>query len=75
MLRADTWAGRTQLAGRPLKLGVGALAGAALAVPTAVTDLPVLGDAGGVIHGAVAGAARVVLVADAHPALAAPVPW
>lgn len=75
MLGADTWAGGTQLAGRPLKLGVGAFAGAALAGSPAIADLPVLGDAGGVVQGAVAGAARVVLVADAHPALAAPVSW
>lgn len=75
MFCADTWAGRTHLAGRTLKLRVGALADPALAVPTTVTDLPVLGDAGGVIHGAVAGAAHVVVVTDAHPTLAAPMAW
>lgn len=75
MLGADPRAGGTQLAGGPLELGVGAFAAAALAVAPAIADLAVLGDAGGVVHGAVAGGARVVLVADAHPALAPPVSW
>ena len=75
MLGADSRAGGACLAGGALELGVGTLADAALAGSPSVTDLLVGCQAGGGVQGAVAGAARVVGVADAHPALTAAVPW
>lgn len=75
MLLADSGAGGADLAGRTLELDVRALAAAALAVASAVAQLPVLGHARGFVHGAVAGAAGVVGLADAPPALAASVSW
>lgn len=73
VLRADAGAGGADLAGRTLEFGVGAFAGAALTGTASVADLSVLGEAGGGLQGAVAGAAGVVGIADALPAVAAPV--
>lgn len=70
MLRADPWAGGADLASGSLELGVGTFAYATLAGSPAVADLSVLGQAGGCIQRAVAGAARVVVVAHAHATLA-----
>lgn len=73
VLSADAGAGGTDLAGWTLEFGVGAFAGSAFASTAAVTDLAVLGEAGGSLQGAVAGAACVVGVADAFPAFTASV--
>lgn len=73
VLGADTRTGGTDLAGWSLEFGVGAFAGSTFALPPTVTDLPVLSEAGGGLQGAVAGAACVVGVTDALPALTAPV--
>lgn len=75
VLGADSGAGGADLAGRALELGVGAFADSTLAFAAAVADLAVLGQAGGRLQRAVAGAARVVGVADALAALAASVSW
>lgn len=75
MLLTDSGAGGADLAGRTLEFDIGAFADAAFTVTSAVTALAVLGHAGGLIHGAVAGAAGVVGVAHALPAFAAPVSW
>ena len=73
VLGADSRAGGADLAGGALELGVCTLADATLAGSPPVTDLLVGCQAGGGVQGAVAGAARVVSVADTHPALAAAV--
>lgn len=73
LLGADTRTGRTDLARRTLEFGFGAFADSTLANAAAVTELPVLGETGGVVQGTVAGAARVVGLADALPALTASV--
>ena len=75
VLSADARAGGTDLAGWTLEFGVGAFAEAALTGTAAVTDLPVLGEAGGRLQGAVAGAACVIGITDALPALTAPMSW
>lgn len=75
MLEADTGAGGTDLAGWALEFGVRAFADSTFTLPTTVTFLPVLGKAGRSIHGAVAGAARVVGVAYAPPALTSAMSW
>lgn len=71
LLSADTGTGRTDLARRPLEFGFGAFADSALANTAAVTELPVLGEAGGVIQRTITGAACVVGLTDALPALTA----
>ena len=75
MFGAYARAGGADLAGGALELGVGALALAALTGAAAVADLPVLGQAGGGVQGAVTRAARVVGLAHAHPALTLTVAW
>ena len=75
VLGADSRAGGAGLAGGALELGVCTFAGATLAGPPAVTDLLVGGQAGGVVQGAIAGAACPVGIADTHPALTAPMAW
>lgn len=75
MLDADTGAGGTDLAGLTLEFGVGAFAYSTFTFPATVTQLPVLSDAGGLIHGAVAGAARVVGITLADSAHALTVSW
>lgn len=71
MLNADTGAGGTDLAGWTLEFGVGAFAASTITYTAAVTELPVLGKAGGSLQGAVAGAACVVGITDALPAFTA----
>lgn len=73
MLTADARTGGTDLAGGTLELRIVTFADSTFALPTTVTLLPVLGEAGGFLQGALAGAPRVVGVADALPALAASV--
>jgi len=75
VLGADAGAGGTELAGGALEFGVGTFAGPTLAGTAAVTDLPVLSEAAGAVQRAVAGAARVVGIADAFSAFAPPVTW
>lgn len=73
VLGAHSGAGGTRLTGLPLELGVVANTGATLTGSSSVTDLTVFGQTRGLVQGAVAGAARVVGVADALPALTAAV--
>lgn len=73
VLIADARTGGAGLAGGTLELRIITFADSTFALPTTVTLLPVLGEAGGFLQGAVAGAPRVVGVADALPALAASV--
>lgn len=73
VLCADAGAGGTDLTGWALEFGVVALADAAFTFTTAVTFLSILSETGGNLHGAVAGAARVVGVTDALPAFTASV--
>lgn len=75
VLSAHAGAGGTDLTGRTLEFGVGAFAGPAFTSASPVTDLPVLGETGGGVQGAVAGTARVVGVTDALPAFTAPMTW
>lgn len=75
MFNADTWAGGTDLTGWTLEFGVGAFADSTFTSTTAVTDLPVLGEAGGSLQGAIAGTACVVGITDALPAFTAPMSW
>lgn len=70
MFSTDAQAGLTHLTGLPLKLGIRALADAALTDPPAVADLPVCGHARGRIQRTVARAASVVRIALAHATLA-----
>lgn len=70
MLGAHSQAGGAHLAGGTLELGIGALAGAALAGAPAVTELLVAGQTGAVVQRAVAGAARPHGVTLAHSAVA-----
>lgn len=73
VLSADAGAGRADLACRTLEFGVFAFADSTLAFTAAITELPVLGKAGGFIQGTFAGIACVVGVTDALPAFAASV--
>lgn len=73
VLTADARTGGTDLTGGTLELWITTFAHSTFTFPTTVTLLPVLGKAGGFIQGAVAGAPRVVGIADALPALAASV--
>lgn len=75
VLETDTGAGGTDLTGWALEFGVRAFADSTYTLPTAVTFLPVLGKAGGSIHGAVAGAACVIGIAHAPPALTSAMSW
>lgn len=75
MLGTDAGTGGTQLTGGPLEFGAGAPAASTFALAAAVTDLPVLGEAGGGVQRAVAGAAGVVCITDAFPAFTAAVTW
>lgn len=70
VLGADSRASGAGFTGGPLELGVCALTGAALARPSAVTDLLVTGHARAVVQGAVTGAACPRVVTDANSALA-----
>lgn len=71
VLSADTGAGRTDLTCRTLEFGVVAFADSTLAFAAAITELPILGKAGGFIQGTFTGIACVVGVTDALPAFAA----
>lgn len=71
VLSADTGAGRTDLTCRTLEFGVFAFADSTLAFAAAITELPILGKAGGFIQGTFTGIACVVGVTDALPAFAA----
>lgn len=75
MLNANAGAGGTDLAGWTLELGVGTLAASTFTCAAAVAYLPVLGQTGGSVQGAVAGAAGVVGITDALPAFAASMSW
>lgn len=75
VLSADTGTGWTSLACWTLEFGVGAFADSTVTCAATITDLPVLGEAGGGVQGAVAGAACVVGITDALPAFAASVSW
>lgn len=75
VLSADTGASGTDLTGWTLEFGIGAFAASAFTSTAAVTDLPVLGEAGGGFQGAVAGAACVVGITDALPAFTASMSW
>lgn len=69
VLSAHSEASGAHLAGGTLELGVGALAGATLAGPPAVTDLLVAGHARAVVQRAVAGTALPHGVTLAHSAV------
>lgn len=73
VLTADARTGGAGLAGGTLELRITTFADSTVAFPTTVALLPILGHAGGFIQGAFAGAARVVGITDALPALAAAV--
>lgn len=75
VLSADAGAGGADLAGRTLEFGVGAFADSTFTCTAAVTDLPVLGEAGGGLQGAVAGTTCVVGITDALPAITAAMSW
>lgn len=75
MLKADTGTGGTDLAGWALEFGIIAFADSTFTLPTTVTFLPILGKAGGSIHGAVTGAACVVGVTYAPPAVTSAMSW
>lgn len=75
LLGADAGAGGTDLTGWTLEFGVGAFADSTFTSTATITDLPVLGEAGGGLQGAVAGTACVVGVTDALPAFTAPMSW
>lgn len=75
MLSADARAGGADLTGWTLEFGVGTFADSTFTSTAAITDLPVLGEAGGSLQGAVTCTACVVGVTDALPAFTAPVSW
>lgn len=75
VFNANAWAGGTDLTGWTLEFGVGAFADSTFTSTTAVTDLPVLCEAGGCIQGAIAGTACVVGITYALPAFTAPMSW
>lgn len=74
VLSADSWTGGAGFTRGTLELGVRALAGAALAYSSAVTDLLVGGQTRAVVQRAVAGGPGPHGVADTQSALAASVP-
>lgn len=69
MFCADSWTGGTDLTGRPLELGVSALAGATLTGAPAITDLLVRGQAGCGVQRTVTGTACPVGITYTHPTL------
>lgn len=74
MFGTDSWTGRAGFASGTLEFGVGALTGAALTFPPAVTDLLVASHARAVVQRTITGAPGPHGVTDAHSALTASMP-
>lgn len=74
MLSAHSWTGGADLTGGTLEFGVGALAGAAVTVASAVADLLIGGQTCGVVQRAIAGTSSPHWLTDTNSALTFSVP-